>query len=125
MIEELLRINAVVANTGRIASEDIVYKNILFPKGTIAFINLSSANMDESVFNNAETFNTLNEEQHFAFGGGLHKCIGAALARAEIQVALGIIAERIPNIALAGEVVNSPENHPVYGPISIPIKIVE
>lgn len=119
IIEELLRIDGTVCETGRIASEDIVHKNVLFPKGTIVFINLAAANMDTSVFDEPDVLNTKHEGQHFSFGGGLHKCIGAALARAEIQVALDVIAEKMPTIQRAGEVLYSADNSAVYGPVSI------
>jgi cytochrome P450 len=121
IIEELLRIDGTVCNTGRIASEDIVYNGILFPKGTIVFVNITAANMDASVFHDPDILNTAHDEQHFSFGGGLHKCIGAALARAEIQVALDVIAEKMPTIKKAGEVIYSPENSAVYGPVSLTV----
>jgi cytochrome P450 len=123
MIEELLRINGSVCETGRIAYEDIEHKGILFPKGTIVFINLSSANMDTKVFQHPDSVNLLNEKQHFAFGGGLHKCIGAALARAEIQIALDVIAEKMPRIRKTGDVLYSLENSAVYGPVSLKVKV--
>lgn len=121
IIEELLRIDGTVCNTGRIASEDIVHNGILFPKGTIVFINLAAANLDSSVFPEPDSLNTEHEEHHFSFGGGLHKCIGAALARAEIQVALDVVAEKIPTIKKTGKVVYSPENSAVYGPVSLTV----
>jgi len=119
IIEELLRIDGTVCNTGRIASEDIEHNGVLFPKGTIVFINLAAANMDASVFHKPDVLNIGHDEQHFAFGGGLHKCIGAALARAEIQEAMDVVADKIPTIKKIGEVIYSPENSAVYGPISI------
>jgi cytochrome P450 len=123
IIEELLRIDGTVCNTGRIASEDIIHNGILFPKGTIVFINIAAANMDMSIFPEPDTLNTEHDEQHFSFGGGLHKCIGAALARAEIQVALDVIAEKMPTIKKAGEVRYSPENSAVYGPTSLTVEV--
>jgi cytochrome P450 len=119
IIEELLRIDGTVSGTGRIASEDIEHNGVLFPKGTIVFINLAAANMDASVFHEPDVLNIGHDEQHFAFGGGLHKCIGAALARAEIQEAMDVVADKIPTIKKIGEVIYSPENSAVYGPISI------
>ena len=121
ILEELLRIDGTVCNTGRIASEDIVHNGLLFPKGTIVFINLAAANLDVKTFPEPEVLNIENKEQHFAFGGGLHKCIGAALARAEIQVAFDVIAEKMPAIKKSGEVLYSPENSAVYGPVSLTV----
>ena len=121
IIEELFRMGGTVSGTARIASEDIEHNDVLFPKGTIVFINLAAANMDTSIFSKPEMLNIAHDEQHFAFGGGLHKCIGAALARAEIQEALDVIAEKMPTIKKIGEVRYCPENSAVYGPVSLTI----
>ncbi len=121
IIEELLRIDGTVSGTARIASEEIEHNGVLFPKGTIVFINLAVANMDASVFSQPDVLNTAHDEQHFAFGGGLHKCIGAALARAEIQEALDVIAEKMPTIKKIAEVLYSAENSAVYGPVSLTV----
>ena len=121
IIEELLRVNGAVSNTGRIASEDIEYNGVIFPKGTIVFLHLATANMDEAVFKEPDSLNMSNHEHHFAFGGGLHRCIGAALARAEIQIALDVIAEKIPSIKKCGEVLYSSEDSAVYGPVSLTV----
>jgi cytochrome P450 len=123
IIEELLRIDGTVCNTGRIASEDIEHNGVLFPKGTVIFVNLATANLDSKVFTEPDSVNLTHEEQHFAFGGGLHKCVGASLARAEIQVALDVIAETMPTIRMSGEVLYSPENSVVYGPVSLIVNI--
>ena len=121
IIDELLRIGGAVMSTGRIASEDIIHNGIFFPKGTIVFLNMAVANMDTSVFAEPDLLNILHEEQHFSFGGGLHRCIGAALAKAEIQVALDVIAETMPTIKRIGEVFYSPDNAAVYGPASLTV----
>ena len=119
IIEELLRIDGAVSGTARIASEDIEYNGVVFPKGTIVFAHLAAANMDEIVFEKPDSLNISNHEHHFAFGGGLHKCIGAALARAEIQVALDVIAEKMPTIKKYGDALYSAEDSAVYGPVSL------
>lgn len=121
IIEEMLRIDGAVSNTARIASEDIEYNGVMFPKGTIVFAHLATANMDELVFKNPDSLDLSNHAHHFAFGGGLHRCIGAALARAEIQIALDVIAEKMPTIKKYGEVLYSAEDSAVYGPVSLKV----
>lgn len=125
IVEELMRMNGSVSQTGRIASEDIEYKGVLFPKGTILFVNFSTANYDKNTFVCPEQFvhnRRELESMHMSFGMGLHYCLGAPIARAELQEALVIIAQRLQNIELNGEILYKPENSAVYGPTSLPVK---
>lgn len=124
IVEELMRMNGAVSNTGRTAAEDIEYKGVLFPKGTIMFVNLAVANYDSSTFNNPDEFihnRRELESTHMSFGMGLHYCLGAPIARAEIQEALIIIANRLKNIQRNGETIYKEENSAVYGPVSLPV----
>lgn len=124
IVEELMRMNGSVSNTGRIAAEDIEYKGVLFPKGTIMFVNLAVANYDMSTFTNPDEFiynRRELESTHMSFGMGLHYCLGAPIARAEIQEALIIIANRLKNIQRSGETIYKEENSAVYGPVSLPV----
>ena len=124
IVEELMRMNGSVSNTGRIAAEDIEYRGVLFPKGTIMFVNLAVANYDMSTFVNPDEFihnRRELESMHMSFGMGLHYCLGAPIARAEIQEALIIIANRLKNIQRNGETIYKEENSAVYGPVSLPV----
>ena len=128
IVEELMRMNGSVSNTARIASEDIEYKKVLFPKGTIVFINLSVANYDESTFTNPDDFvhnRRELESMHMSFGMGLHYCLGAPIARAEIQEALIAVANRLKNIERNGKAIYKEENSAVYGPVSLPVKFLK
>lgn len=92
--EELTRIDGVLRGTVRIASEDIVYKNILFPKNTLVFLNVVTANHDETIFENADTIflnGRNNISKSLAFGAGMHYCLGSAIARAQMQEALTVL----------------------------------
>lgn len=124
IVEELMRMNGAVSGTARIAAEDIEYKGVLFPKGTILFVNFATANYDEATFAEPEEFISNRRElesQHMSFGMGLHYCLGAPIARAEIQEALVVIANRLKNIQRNGEVLYKEENSAVYGPVSLPV----
>jgi cytochrome P450 len=124
IVEELMRMNGAVSGTARIAAEDIEYKGVLFPKGTILFVNFATANYDEETFAEPEEFISNRRElesQHMSFGMGLHYCLGAPIARAEIQEALVVIANRLKNIQRNGEVIYKAENSAVYGPVSLPV----
>ena len=124
IVEELMRMNGSVSSTARIAAEDIEYKGVFFPKGTIVFVNLAVANYDMSTFTNPDEFiynRRELESTHMSFGMGLHYCLGAPLARAEIQEALIVIANRLKNIQRNGEILYKEENSAVYGPVSLPV----
>lgn len=56
-----------------------------------------------------------------SFGAGIHYCLGAALARAELQESFNVLAERLPSLALAGEVVFKPTGVGIFGPSQLPI----
>ena len=88
-VEELMRYFGAVRGTGRFASEHIVYRDLLFPAGTFVFPSLSTANFDGTVFDGPDTLDITREpvKQHpqMTFGSGIHYCLGASLARAELH----------------------------------------
>ncbi len=123
-VEEVMRYSGAVGGTIRIASEDIEYNGVFFPKGTFMSTSMSSGNFDESIFSTPETFDIMREPSghpHMSFGAGIHYCLGAALARAELQESFNVLAERLPSLALAGEVVFKPTGVGIFGPSQLPI----
>jgi cytochrome P450 len=77
-------------------------------------VQYGSANRDEAVFLDAERFDVRRPEarKHLAFGKGIHVCIGAPLARLELQIALPLLLERLPNLRLPPDA--EPEWEPVF-----------
>ncbi|MFH4339009.1 cytochrome P450, partial [Acinetobacter baumannii] len=64
--------------------------------------SLTAANIDPQKFSYPEELNISREENnHLAFGAGIHHCLGAPLARLEGQIALGTLLQRLPNLCLA------------------------
>ena len=123
-VEETMRYFGAVRATGRFASEDIEYKGVLFPKGTLVTPSLSIANRDETVFNDANIFDITREpagQPQMTFGSGIHYCLGAALARAEQQEALPIMAQRMRNLRIDGVVTWKPSTVAIFGPENLPI----
>jgi cytochrome P450 len=123
-VEETMRYFGAVRATGRFASEDIEYKGVLFPKGTLVTPSLSIANRDETVFNDANVFDITREpagQPQMTFGSGIHYCLGAALARAEQQEALPIMAQRMKNLRIDGAVTWKPSTVAIFGPENLPI----
>lgn len=123
-VEETMRYFGAVRSTGRFASEDIEYKGVLFPKGTFVTPALAIANRDDSVFPDATIFDITREpsgQPQMTFGSGIHYCLGAALARAEQQEALPILARRLRNMKIAGEITWKPSTVAIYGPEKLPL----
>jgi cytochrome P450 len=122
-VEESMRYLGAVRGTVRFASEDIVYRDVLFPRGTFVSTSLGGANRDPEVWEAANDFDITTDRTtaHLTFGSGIHFCMGAALARAELQEALPLLARRMPNLALAGTIEWKPANFGIWGPASLPL----
>lgn len=123
-VEETMRHLGTVRSTGRFASEDIEYRDVVFPKGTFIAPSLATANRDASVFPEPSEFDITREPSNkpqLTFGSGIHYCLGAALARAEQQEALTIMSRRLPNVALDGDVVWKPNRFGIWGPEHLPV----
>jgi len=104
-VEECLRYDAPLHMFTRYALEDVTLDSgEHFNKGEIIGLMLGAANRDPKRFAHADTFDPFRTDgQNVSFGAGIHFCIGAPLARIELQTALSTLFERLPNIRLAGE----------------------
>ena len=123
-VEESMRYFGAIRDTGRFASEDIVYRDILFPAGTFIFPSTATGNRDQGTFPGAETFDIRKEpagSPHLTLGSGIHYCLGAWLARAELQEALPILARRMPDLKLADGVQWKPPGTAIFGPDKLPV----
>jgi len=123
-VEESMRFLGAVRGTGRIASEDIEYRDVVFPTGTFVATSLAAANLDASVWPDPYTFDITREpsaSQQLTFGAGIHYCLGAALARAELQEALPLLARRMPDIDTSGPIEWKPATVGIWGPARLPL----
>lgn len=103
-VNEVMRMASVVAGTIRIASQPLEVDGWSIPAGTFIYLSLASANKDEEVWDTPARFDITREgTSHLSFGAGPHYCLGANLARAEMEEALTILAKRLPDVALDGE----------------------
>jgi len=101
-IEELLRYDAPVQRSGRMPNTDVELGGKTIPKGALVLGLIGAANRDPAHFAEPDRLDiTRADNRHLAFGWGIHFCLGAPLARAEAQAAIGTIARRLPELALA------------------------
>jgi cholest-4-en-3-one 26-monooxygenase len=103
-VEEMLRWGSSIHNFRRTATQDTELGGVEIKKGDKVVIYYASANRDESVFDDPHTFDVgRTPNDHVTFGGGgVHYCLGASLARAEIKATMRQVVERLPGIQLAG-----------------------
>jgi cytochrome P450 len=102
-VEEMLRFHGPVENTlTRWSAGDTDFKGNRIQHGDMVLASLMSANRDEAAFENADTFDIARDpNRHIAFGGGIHYCLGAPLARLEGSVAINALLKRLPGLKLA------------------------
>jgi cytochrome P450 PksS len=124
-VEELLRYTAPVSlSDERWATEDIELHGKVIRAGQQVLAALISANADPQHMPNGETLDiTRQDQQHLAFGKGIHFCLGAPLARMEGQIAFGTLARRMPNLRLATDPISLTWNPNVMlrGLASLPV----
>jgi cytochrome P450 len=121
VVEEQLRI-ASPSNIYRQVTEDFEYRGVRFLEGAMLILPLTISGRDASVFKDPSTFDPARDDRdrHLAFGRGMHICLGQYLARAQAEEGLHLIAQRITNPRLAGEVTWRPFPG-VWGIRSLPI----
>jgi cytochrome P450 len=98
-VEELMRHNPVVFGTIRQAVEDVELDGVTVPAGTYVMVNTAAANRDPVVYDDPDRLDITREgpATMLTFGGGIHYCLGAHLARAELAEALAVMTRRMPN----------------------------
>jgi cytochrome P450 len=122
-VEETMRLLGAIRGTARFASEDIEWNNVLFPQGTLVSVGISAANRDADAFPDPEAVDLHRPvpQPHLTFSSGIHFCLGAALARAELQEALPMLAQRLPDLRLDGPVEWKPASFGIWGPAALPL----
>jgi cytochrome P450 len=101
-IEEILRFDPPLHLFKRYALEDVEFAGIRLRKGEQIGLMLGAANRDPEKFPDPDQFNPARSPNpHVSFGAGIHFCVGAPLARLELQIAIPLLFERLPNFQLA------------------------
>ncbi|MFM8235209.1 MAG: cytochrome P450 [Actinomycetota bacterium] len=103
-VEEFLRFDSPLQLFERTAKEDVEISGVKIHECEKIASLLGAANRDESVFNNPDLMDiTRTPNPHISFGGGIHFCIGAPLARLEMSIALPALVKRFPKLQLSSE----------------------
>jgi cytochrome P450 len=124
-VDETMRCLGAVRGTARVAAEDIEFRDVTFPAGTLVMLSLAAANLDDLVWRDAGRFDIEREPGsagHLSLGSGIHFCLGASLARAELQEALGVLARRLPDLELDGPIEWKPPTVGIWGPSRLPLR---
>lgn len=101
-IEEMLRWTAPVKNMARTVTADTEFHGTALAEGEKMILLFESANFDEKVFENPESFNIERyPNNHLAFGFGTHFCLGNQLARLELSIMQTKLLQRLPDLRLA------------------------
>jgi cytochrome P450 len=128
--EEGIRLNPPTAWIPRVNKRDIVWHDIPIPAGAPMFLGVMAANRDPAVFPDPDRFDVRRRPATvMTFGYGVHFCLGAALARAELDVALRVLLERLPNLRLdttaagaEGMRITGTIHHLLRGPNRLPVR---
>lgn len=105
-VEEVLRFEPITPFTARMTTEDVEYRDVTIPAGTVVMISTFTGNRDPETIDAPLRFDTAADRgraKPLTFGAGIHNCLGASLARAELQEAFGFLAPRMLDLELAGE----------------------
>lgn len=121
-VDEVTRFSGAVGAAPRFTLEEIEIDGYRLPTGTLVILSLTAANHDPTAFAlPGELDITVPRDPHHSFGGGPHYCLGANLARAELQEALLQLTALMPTFALDGDPVwRSPVG--IFGPESLPLR---
>ena len=103
-VEEALRYDCSLTSTLRFARQETIVGNRKLAEGAAVFCLLNAANRDPERFPDPDRFVIMRtDKKHLAFGGGAHLCLGAPLARLQIEIALSALLRRYPRLRLGTE----------------------
>lgn len=122
-VEETMRHSPIASGTLRSVTEDTEFAGYLFPAGTMVLVNTFAANRDTAIYDDPERFDITRTEAPavLSFGGGIHYCLGANLARLELAEALRILTRRMFNPTRSGPAPWKPMMG-LSGPRTLPIE---
>src|SRR4029079_1520704 len=125
-VEELLRYTPIAASGGtvRVATGDVTLGAVRVRAGEAVLPSTTSANRDATVYREPDRLDlSRNPNPRLAFGHGVHRCLGAHLARVELRVAIGVLLARLPRLRLAVPLAELPwqTDRMIRGPRTLPV----
>ncbi|MEU3727485.1 cytochrome P450 [Streptomyces sp. NPDC031705] len=123
-VEELMRYLSIADGMLRVATEDIEIGGVTIRPDDGVVFSTSVINRDEAVFADPDALDWHRPTRHhLAFGFGIHQCLGQNLARAEMEIALGTLFERLPGLRLAADPDRIPfkPGDTIQGMIELPV----
>jgi cytochrome P450 len=121
-VDEVMRLAGAVTAIPRIAADDLEVDGWDVPAGTIVSLLVATANRDNAAYDDASSFDiTADRASHLTFGGGPHYCLGANLARVEMEEAFRVLPRRLANLRLQGEP-SWRQGTGISGPAYLPIE---
>ncbi len=121
-VEEALRYEPITPFTARITVSELQHRGVTFPAGSIVLVSAWHANRDGVSPDSFDIAADRGRARVLTFGAGIHNCVGANLAHAEMQEGLAFLAERVRSIELDGEPeFGTPSG--IYGLESLPIRL--
>ena len=124
-VEEALRYEPITPFTARITTAQVEYRGVSFPPGTIVLVSAWHANRDGVGGAGTDTFDIVADRPRtraLTFGAGIHYCVGANLARAEMQEAVAFLAEHVTRVSLDGDPeFGTPSG--IYGIEKLPVRL--
>jgi cytochrome P450 len=128
-VDEALRFEPITPFTARMTTEELVFRDVTFPEGTIVMVCAFTGNRDlaadEQGEGGADTFDIAADRgraRSLTFGAGVHYCVGANLARLELTEALTFLAERVREVSLDGDPVFESITG-IYGLAELPLRL--
>ncbi len=121
-VGEIIRVAPVTPFTARIVESELEHRDVVFPAGTIIVVCAHQANRDEA--GGGADFDITRKDagrRALTFGAGIHYCLGANLARAELAEALAYLAPRMPGLTLERDPAYD-SIHGVYGLTELPLR---
>ena len=123
-VEKLLRYDGPAQLTGRVATEDLELNGKKIRAEQLVVPVMAAANRDPAVFDGPDCLDVVRRPNpHLAFGDGIHFCLGAPLARAEVGIAVAAMLRNLPNLSLATDRLDWGSSFVLRGLSSLPVTI--
>jgi cytochrome P450 len=119
-VEEVLRVAPAVPVILRLALEDVTYRELELPAGSLVLLIAAAANSEPAVYGETRFDISAIRPRQLTFGGGVHHCVGHLLARAELAEALPRLARAMHELRIAGPVTWRPPTG-IAGPTALPL----